>query len=459
MSDKLNNHSLLDDIMTKVALSIAGSDPGGGAGIQADIKTFLALGVYGCTAITTVTAQNTQKVSGIYEISPEVIRRQIQSILIDIPPLAIKIGMVHSKPIIETVSRSIKGSVVPVILDPIFAAGTGGKLLLDNALESFISELIPISMLMTPNVKEAEKLSGVEVKSENNAIKAAEIIKKLGTKSVIIKGGHGDGKYVTDILLDSKDNLVKISNPRINIEDTHGSGCNFSAAATAFFARGFQQVDACKLANQFVYEAIKKASNLGKGLIVTDPGSIMYEYANRYNVLQELQYAVDKIQKLDNIGRLIPETQSNIAFALPDAKNILDVAGVKGRIIKIESLARSASFIEFGASKHVATAVLSYMFTDRSIRAAMNIKFDEKILHICQSLFQISDYERHMEPEGTKKREGTSVFWGIKNALLKNPKAEVIYHKGDIGKEPMTLVFGRDPKEVIYKIKKILKKY
>jgi hydroxymethylpyrimidine/phosphomethylpyrimidine kinase len=264
---------------------------------------------------------------------------------------------------------------------------------------------------------------------------------------------------VTDILLDGKDNLVKISNPRINIQETHGSGCNFSAAATAFFARGFPQVDACKLANQYVYEAIRKTLNLGKGFIVTDPGSIMYQCANRYNVLQELQYAVDKIQKLDNVGRLIPETQSNIAFALPDAKDISDVAGVRGRIIKIGTLARSASFIEFGASKHVATAVLSYMFTDRSIRAAMNIKFDERILHICQSLFQISDYERHMEPEDTKRKEGRSVFWGIKNALLKNPKAEVIYHKGDIGKEPMTIVFGRSPKEVIYKIKKILKKY
>jgi hydroxymethylpyrimidine kinase/phosphomethylpyrimidine kinase len=445
--------------LSKIALSVAGSDSGAGAGIQSDIKTFSALGVYGCTAVTAITAQNTQEVSSIFKIRPEIIRKQIQSIMTDIPPDIIKIGMVYSKPVIQIVCQLLEGSKTPVVVDPILTAGSGAKLLLDNAFESFISELIPISTLITPNLMEAEKLTGIKIKSESNAIEAAKIIKKFGAKSVIIKGGHFSEKCVTDILLNSDGRSIKISNPRINVKETHGSGCNFSAAATAFLARGFHLIDASKLANQYVHNALKNTLRLGKGLVVTNPLSKIYDDASRYNVLQELQHVIDEIQTLNNFGKLIPETQSNIVFALPDAKDLSNVAGVKGRIIKIGNMARSASIVEFGASKHVASAILAYMTIDRTMRSALNIKYDEKLLYVCQSLFEISDYDRSNEPENIKKKEGMTIFWGIKSALVKNPKAKVIYHKGDIGKEPMIVIFGRNPNEVINKIKKILKNY
>lgn len=446
-------------MLLKIALSVAGSDSGAGAGIQSDIKTFSALGVYGCTALTAITAQNTQEVSSIFKIRPEIIRKQIQSIMTDIPPDIIKIGMVYSKPVIQIVCQLLEGSKTPVVVDPILTAGSGAKLLLDNAFESFISELIPISTLITPNLMEAEKLTGIRIKSESNAIEAAKIIKKFGAKSVIIKGGHFSEKWVTDILLNSDGRSIKISSPRINVKETHGSGCNFSAAATAFLARGFHLIDASKLANQYVHNALKNTLRLGKGLVVTNPLSKIYDDASRYNVLQELQHVIDEIQTLNNFGRLIPETQSNIVFALPDAKDISSVAGVKGRIIKIGNMARSASIVEFGASKHVASAILAYMTIDCTMRSALNIKYDEKLLYVCQSLFEISDYDRSNEPENIKKKEGMTISWGIKSALIKNPKAKVIYHKGDIGKEPMIVIFGRNPNEVINKIKKILKNY
>ncbi|HEY9491457.1 MAG TPA: thiamine-phosphate synthase family protein, partial [Nitrososphaeraceae archaeon] len=200
-------------------------------------------------------------------------------------------------------------------------------------------------------------------------------------------------------------------------------------------------------------------SRVGKGLVVTNPLSKIYNDASRYNILQELQHVIDEIHTLNNFGRLIPETQSNIVFALPDAKDISDVAGVKGRIIKFGNMARSASIVEFGASKHVASAVLAYMTIDCIIKSALNIKYDEKLLYVCRSLFEISDYDRSKEPKNIKKKEGMTITWGIKNALVKNPKAEVIYHNGDVGKEPMIIIFGRDPNEVIKKIKKILKNY
>lgn len=146
-------------------------------------------------------------------------------------------------------------------------------------------------------------------------------------------------------------------------------------------------------------------------------------------------------------------------FALPDAKTILDVAGVKGRIVKIGKMARPASNIEFGASNHVASAVISYMTFDRSIRSGMNIKYDKKILMLCRSFFPTSDYDRRKEPRNIKEKEGKTIFWGIKNALIKNPNARIIYHRGDIGKEPMIMIFGTEPSEVYSKTKMILENY
>jgi hydroxymethylpyrimidine/phosphomethylpyrimidine kinase len=445
--------------MPKVALSIAGSDSGAGAGIQADLKTFSALGVYGCTAVTAITAQNTLEVSTIFEIQPKIIRKQIQSVIMDIHPDVIKIGMVYSKPIIHIAYRLLKDSKRPIVLDPILEAGSGAKLLLDNALEPFISQLIPISTLITPNLREAEKLTNIQIDSEINAIEAAHRIRKCGAKNIVIKGGHFNEKSVTDIFLDRNGKLTKITNVQLPVKETHGSGCNFSAAAAAFLARGFGLLDACKLANQYVHNAIRNVLKLGNGLVVTNPVSALYEDASRYCILHQLQFVTERIHMLNDFGKLIPETQSNIVFALPDAKDIFDVAGVKGRIIKIGNMARPASNVEFGASKHVACAVLAYMTIDRSTRSAINIKNDEKILLLCQSLFQVSHYDRREEPKNIKEKRGMSIFWGIRSALTKNPNAQVIYHKGDIGKEPMVIIFGRDPTDVYNKIKKLLKNY
>src|ERR671939_1149295 len=190
-------------IMPRVALSIAGSDSGAGAGIQADLKTFAALGVYGCTAITAITAQNTRGVSAICEIRPEIIAEQIRSILTDIPINAIKIGMVYNKQIIQIVGKMISNSKCPVILDPIILAGSGARLLLNNAIESFIDELVPLSTLITPNIMEAGILTNININSEVDAIEAAHAIRKLGARNVIIKGGHfGMKKSVTDFFLD-----------------------------------------------------------------------------------------------------------------------------------------------------------------------------------------------------------------------------------------------------------------
>ena len=443
----------------KIALSIAGSDSGAGAGIQADLKTFSALGVYGCTAITAITAQNTRKVSDIFEVSPAMVAQQIRSIMTDMPPDAIKVGMVYSKQTIDAVCRSLKGSEVPIVLDSIFAAGTGAKLLRDDAFDLFVSKLLPMCALVTPNRIEAERLAGIRIRTEGDGVKAAKKISRLGAENVIVKGGHFGASSVTDLLLDSKGRMTRITNPRIKIEESHGSGCNFSSAVTAYLAKGAALHDACRMANEYVHIAIKNAVRVGKGLPVTNPLSAIYRDASRYRVLAELQAAVEQVSALADFYKLIPETQTNFVYALPDAAGASEVAGVRGRIVRIGNSAVPASYIEFGASKHMASAVIGYMRVNPAFRSVINIRFNGELGKTCRSLFSVSSYDRSRQPRGVKKKEGSSVSWGTMQALSKNPKAEVIYHKGDIGKEPMITVFGRNPSEVAAKIKAILENY
>ncbi len=442
----------------KVALSIAGSDSSAGAGIQADLKTFTTLGVYGCTAITAVTAQNTREVTGIFEIEPECLAKQIRSVIQDMPPDAIKIGMIYNRENIRTISREVKLTDAPIVLDPILSASSGGRLLLPDSFESFMTELIPLSTIITPNRLEAQKIAGFKIVSRSDVFRATRKIKDLGAKNVIIKGNPTKKKKVADILMNSEGRFIEISNTRLALEETHGTGCNFSAAITAYLAKGFTIIEACELANKYVWNSFQDSLKIGKGLLISNPAGSMYDNACKYIVMKQLRIAIEEIEAFENFGKLIPESQSNIAFALPDAQDLDHVAAIKGRFVKIgDSVTTASSIIEFGASKHVGSAILAYMTLNRLIRSAVNIKYDEKIRKIIMSIFKVSNYDRMKEPTRIMKKEGMSIFWGIKWALAKYPEAEIIYHKGALGKEPMCIIFGNDPIEVVNKIRILLK--
>ncbi|HTH22310.1 MAG TPA: bifunctional hydroxymethylpyrimidine kinase/phosphomethylpyrimidine kinase [Nitrososphaeraceae archaeon] len=442
------------------ALSIAGSDSGGGAGIQADIQTMAALGIYPCTVITAITAQNTSRVNHITPVNSHSIREQIESVFSDIPLRAIKIGMVYNKEIISVISRHLIKSETPVVLDPVLAAGTGAKLLLEKYLENFKSKLIPLAVVITPNVNEAQKLSGIKIRNESDITEAAIKIKELGAKNVIVKGGHfNDSKHVVDILIDVNNKVTRISNARIDVSETHGSGCNFSAALTSFIARKFTISSSCIMANKYVHESLSNVINLGRGLPVNAPLFSMYENACRYRTVTDLTSAVTQLTRIHRFREFIPETQSNMVYALPYAKKFHEVAGVDGRIVRLIDGFRPGGVVKFGASKHVASAVLSYMKFNPLMRSAINIRFDEAILDFCKSLYSTAEYFRDQEPVKLKQVEGRTISWGVQNALLDNPESEIIYHKGDFKKEPMILVFGQHPLELIVKIREIIKRY
>ena len=246
-------------------LIIAGSDSSGGAGIQADIKTVTALGSYAMTAITAVTIQNTTGVKSIIPIDPKEISNQIEFTSKDIKPDAIKIGMLHSTKVIKSVIRSlVLIKVKKIILDPVMIAKGGAKLIDNKAVELLKDELINKVSLITPNIPEAEILTGIKIKNKEDMIYAASILIRLGAKNVFIKGGHLDTKIVQDIFVNKKEIMV-IKNKRITTNNTHGTGCTLSSAISTFFACGKTLKKSCELATMYVNNSIRSNLNYGKG--------------------------------------------------------------------------------------------------------------------------------------------------------------------------------------------------
>ncbi|EGT3615981.1 bifunctional hydroxymethylpyrimidine kinase/phosphomethylpyrimidine kinase [Clostridium perfringens] len=254
--------------MTKLfnALTIAGSDSSGGAGIQADIKSFSANGVYGMSIITAITAQSTQGVFGIMDVTPEIIEKQIDVIFDDIEVDAIKIGMVSKIESIEAISKALKRveNLPQIVLDPVMISKSGFKLLSDDAKNTLIEKLIPLATLITPNLPEAEELLGREILTIEDMKKAAIDIKKMGAKNVLIKGGHLEGE-ATDLLYDGE-NFILFEQDRINTKHTHGTGCTLSSAITASLSKGMNIPDAVKSGKEYITGAIKNGFELGKGV-------------------------------------------------------------------------------------------------------------------------------------------------------------------------------------------------
>ena len=435
------------------ALTIAGSDSGGGAGIQADLKTFAALGVHGMSVITSVTAQNTVEVRAIHDIPPEMVRTQIESVVEDIGVDAAKTGMLSSARIISAVAKTVEQYDFPVVVDPVMIAESGAYLLREDAIDTLVERMIPVARVVMPNRHEAERLSGIPIKTRDDAKKAARIIKRMGADAVIIKGGHM-GRSATDILY-YKNRFVEFRGRRIS-GCTHGTGCSFSAAVTASLAKGCELTEAVDIAKRFVTMAIRYGENIGHGPCPVNPTAWMGKDAERWRVYDALQGALQKLVKR-TMADYVPEVGMNMAYALPPsyAKGIEDVAAVDGRITRTKKGVREGH-VAFGASRHLAGALLKMMEFDEGMRAVMNIRYDPALVVRARTLFITSSYSRAEEPETIKKREGASVPWGIETAIKKAGKVpDVIYHEGDIGKEPMILIFGNDPGDVLRKFGKL----
>ena len=421
-------------------LSIGGSDPSSGAGIQSDIKTFENHGVYGFTVITAITSQNTKKISKILPISSKIIKSQLESVLSDFQIDSIKIGMMYDSSIIKAVHVMIKNQKCPIVVDPIIESTTKTILLKKSAITDYRKMIIPLATIITPNKRESKILSGCSKVDD-----AARRLQELGARNVIITGYRESERVIEDFVMESDSNYI-LKGKKIKMIN-HGSGCNYSASITASLARKKSIHEAANIAKEYVYQSIKNSKDLGKGIKIT--------YKKNSEIQKQLSLSIIDFQNIKNISKFIPECQTNFVFSKNKPKNIKNVLGISGRLVKSGNNVIQAGDLVFGGSQHVATALIEVSKKFPEIRSAINIKYEPKLITKAKKRkMSVLSYNRKKESKNSKLKENSSISLGV-SSCLKSEMPDIIYHKGDLGKEPMIIVFGNTPTEVVKKIKQI----
>jgi hydroxymethylpyrimidine kinase/phosphomethylpyrimidine kinase len=422
-------------------LTVAGSDSGGGAGIQADLKTIALLGGFGMSAVTALTAQNTLGVKGIHEVPADFVAQQMEVVLSDIGVDAMKTGMLGNSAIVGAVCQKVrKYRISQIVVDP------------EAVLKK---ELVPLAQVVTPNLPESEALTGRKIRNLPGMREAAAQIHRMGARNVLIKGGHLSGDPV-DVFFDGR-KFFELAGERIVTPHTHGTGCTISAAIAVELARANTVLEAVEKAKAFITSAIQFSLPLGQGQGPVNPYALAAREIERYGVIQRLKVAFRKLQE-KKVGHLLPEVQSNLGYALPYARGVEDIAAFPGRFVRVGKEIIKVADPEFGASQHVAKIILTVMAHDPEMRSAMNLRFTEQILiRARKARFLIGHFDRREEPAGVKQKEGASLSWGVQQVLQKSKKIpDIIFDRGDVGKEPMVRVLGGDPEEVVSKVLRLL---
>ncbi|MFN3803888.1 MAG: bifunctional hydroxymethylpyrimidine kinase/phosphomethylpyrimidine kinase [Pyrobaculum sp.] len=442
----------------RVAITIAGLDSGGGAGIHADVKTFAAFGVHGATALTCVTAQNTYEVRAVECLPPALVREQIVAVWDDMGIDAGKTGMLGTRELIEVVADTARSLGFPLVVDPVMVAKSGAPLIDQDAVEVLKRRLLPTARVVTPNRHEAERLAGFEIRSLKDAEKAAGYIhREYGVDTVVVKGGHLETDEAIDVVY-RQGAFHHLKTPRLDSRATHGTGCAYSAAIAAGLAKGLDPLEAIKTAKEFIYTAIKYGVARGKGHWPVNPAAWVEISAERWRVYQEITKALELVEKHgDLLASAIPEVQSNLGYAINPryAQNKEDVAAVPGRIVNYMGKAKPSGPPAFGASDHVARKILAVLKRDPDIRAAMNIRLREEYIERAKAAgYTIAYIDRRLEPEEVKRREGATMGWIVEEAYRQTggKTPDLIVDWGDWGKEPVITVLGRSPTEVIQKV-------
>jgi len=452
-------------------LTIGGSDSSADAGIQADLKTFTALGVSPAVAITAVTAQNAFGVEAIYEVPASVVEAQLRAVLAEGEVAFAKTGMLFSAEIVKVVADFFTSHSIKFVLDPVLRAGSGVSLLKQDAFEALIERLLPLSAVVTPNVSEAEAISGVKIETVEDAREAAVRIAEKGARAVVVKGGHLEAEVKagrsTDILYDAEREAFEVFSGAwlpLRVERAHGAGCTFSAALAVALVKGLSLKEAVAFAKSFVTDALRfgvlceRAG--GESVLVANPAGRTRKRAERFEVLENLKEAVRRLSALSEFRKLIPEVGVNLAMATESGESVKDVAAIDGRITCTKSGFRIGS-VEFGASSHVARAILAMRKFNKWMRSAINIKYSPEIVEVCEQLFEVASFDRGKEPSDAK--EGKTMDWGIREAVQRALRErgripDVIYDCGAVGKEPVVRIFGVDAVDVVEKVRRILEK-
>jgi hydroxymethylpyrimidine kinase / phosphomethylpyrimidine kinase / thiamine-phosphate diphosphorylase len=426
----------------RTALSIAGSDSIGGAGIQADIKAMTAVGVHATTVVTAITAQNTCKVKAIYPIPPEMIQEQLKAVLEDCDVKAIKTGMLYNAETVEVIVDILEEHEVPLIVDPVMMATVGDALSDQSLVRALKEQLLPICELVTPNKYEAEVLAKMKILNEDDAMFACEIIGKQGS-SVLLKGGHMDTKMIVDYLYLSSE-FTEIKNPRLN-KAGHGSGCTLSAYITAHMANGNDLVNSVMKSRELMQEAIASQYDIGKGEAVVNPNVRGGNDKVKYSVLEAVDEAARRLA--DMIPQeLVLRNGINIAYAMPNAAGPEQIAAVDKRMTFHNGMLVKNGEAKLGAAEQLSYVLLEIMKENPDSRCIMNILYTKDTEDIMEEVgFSVSRFNR---------KKNSSIADMTKDAIAqKNKKVpDAIIDR----EEKMIRIIGKDPEDVLNKLESVL---
>jgi hydroxymethylpyrimidine/phosphomethylpyrimidine kinase len=436
-----------------VTLTIAGSDSGGGAGIQADLKTMEAVGAFGTSVVTSVTAQNTRGVASIHPVPVEEIEAQLDAVESDFRVQAVKTGMLGSAAVTELVAAHAGKTETPVVVDPVMVAASGDRLL-EPAAEETYADLIAEAAVVTPNADEAEILTGIEIQGEASMQRAGEQLLNVGASAALVKGGHVDTDGVTDVFV-TEEGTQSFEHPRVETVATHGSGCTLSSSIAARLAHGEDLRTAVATSIEFMRRAIRYHLDVGEG-----PGTVQHlaglrERAARHPTQEAVESVVDRVVHAD-ARPVVPEVGMNVVGATPFAESVNETAAVEGRITRIESGIRPNRGTRFGASSHVARFLLSAREHDSTLRFAANLRFDEAIEAALGTLDSpVVEIDRSNEP--APDVEGSTMDWVAQQAFADaaaSPAA--VFDRGDVGKEAITRVVAPDARTLGDRVHAIL---
>ncbi len=438
-----------------VVLTIAGSDSGGGAGIQADLKTIEACGGFGTSAVTSVTAQNTRGVESTHVLPTGEVDAQCDAVFSDLDVRALKTGMLATADVVELVTDQVRDAELPVVVDPVMVAASGDRLL-DRDAESAYEELVDAATLVTPNADEAEVLTGIEVTDTDSAIEAGERLVEMGARGALVKGGHVPGAEIADVLVTEAD-VETIVHSRVATDATHGSGCALSAAIATRLAHGDHLSEAVRAGIDLLERAVRYGLDVGEG-----PGAVHHvvglrNQAEREPTAERVETAVQALVDRD-VSRLVPEVGMNVVGATPYAESPTECAAVEGRITRTFDGVTPNRGVRFGASSHVARFLLATREYEPSYRFAVNCRFDSEVQRTLDSLeWSVGSYDRSEQPEDVERIEGSTMQWGAKQAFEGREDAPVaVYDPGAVGKESIVKLLAADAVTLTGRIETLL---
>ncbi len=439
----------------KNILTIAGYDPTSGAGITRDTDTFFSFGFHGISVPTCTVMQGPK---GVIEVRPtpqDQFSRMLGMINDDLRIDGVKVGVVYDQRYVDEISKFLrKQTGIPVIVDPVFAAKNKKRLITEEGMRRLVGSVFPAAHIVTPNIEEASVLMGKKIGSVQEMKAAAKMLVGSGIKAVIIKGGHLKGEP-TDILYDGK-RFIEWRKKRIG-RVIHGTGCSFSSSVLCCLVAGYPVNEAFIAAQEHTDRLLRESYRIdADGYYYMSSGITNSKAAQKWEVISGLRMASKRLLQLNCI-ELVPEVQMNMGYAITNAGGVEDIAAFPGRIGKRGGSIYLRGDPEFGASSHVARLILTYMRHYPYMRACVNIRYDKDILAKAKERnMHIAFFDRKKEPSKVKGAEGKSLDYLVDRVLRRVASPpDIIYDKGDIGREPIIRLFARNPLELTEKMEMI----